>query len=483
MNYVALYTPFLVAASPTQLTIKEFTIINLINFLTNTWSKTQWLNDYTFTPASVLDIGTSLQAGKDYYVYLVTGDSIKVSLNSTYPNGYDANTSRKIGGFHTLCADVGTISGHMLSGLTAGSILPNSVWCLNFRPTCSPEGMVYCGAIDGCWLQPPSGVPQMPQWVDIYLQSGTGASTASVYGGTITNSRYWDLHVDDLGAVSKRLLFDHEFTIVAYGSNAKTNIYGSSQPTTTGGHVDTAGRRMISHWGCEDCCGAMFQWLNDSNFMYDLGTPSLAAAWQTATVWHTTTPGGNKVYLKYNIDGQPYLCSNLAILQTEKWVAFGSYAIQIKYDTNASSGLAVYINRAATNAYERLLVNNTVTGKDAFCISSLPDYSLKVVHSTSASNYAALYFDDGTDMRFEATMDGTNGTVDLCATALIWYNQDLGDNLGSMWRQSTYGQEVKFRAGGDWVTGTGCGPRCRYANYSRWTAYSNIGGRGCAEPK
>jgi len=482
MNYVALYTPFLVAASPTQLTIREFTIINLINFLTDTWNKTQWLNDYTFTVTDVLDVGTSLQAGKDYYVYLVTGDSIKVSLNSTYPNGYDANTSRKIGGFHTLCADVGTISGHMLSGLTAGSILPNSVWCLNFRPTCSPEGMVYCAAIDGCWLQPPSGVPQMPQWVDIYLQSGTGASTASIYGGTITFYRSWDRHVDDLGSVSKRLLFDHEFTIAAYGSNAKTYIPGGN-PGTTGGHVDTAGRRMISHWGCEDCCGALWQWLNDSNYRYDLGTPSQAVASQTATVWHTTTPGGNKVYLKYNIDGQPYLCSNLATLQTEKWVAFGSYAIQIKYDTNASAGLAVYINKAATNAYERLLVNNTVTGKDAFCMSSLPDFSLKVVHSTGASGYSALYFDDGTDMRFEATMDGTNGTVDLCATAMSWTYQDLGDNLGSFNKESSYGQMSKLVAGGNYNSGTNSGPRCRDSEYYRVSTGMSISSRGCAEPR
>jgi hypothetical protein len=484
MNYVALYSPFLVAASSTQLTIREFTIINLINFSTDTWDKTQWLNDYTFTVTDVLDQGTSLQAGKDYYVYLVTGGLIKVSLNSTYPNGYNADTSRKIGGFHTLCADVGTISGHMLSGLTATSILPNSVWCLNFRPTCSTEGMVYCAAINGCYKQPPSGVPQMPLWVDIYLQSGTGASTASVYGGTITNNRYCDRHVDDLGAVGKRLLFDHEFTIAAYGSNAKTNIAGSSNPVTTGGHVDTAGRRMISHWGCEDCCGAMWQWLNDSNFRYDVGSsPGVAAASQTTTVYHTATPGGNRVYLKFGVDGQPYLCSNLATLGVDTWVTFGSHKVQLKHDTGASSGLAVYINKAASNTYDRLLVNNTVTSKDAFCLSSLPDFFLKITHNASASSYSALYFDDGADMRFEANMDGTNGTVDLCASALSWGFQDLGDNLGSFNRQSPYGQGIKLLAGGGWADGTYCGPRCRGADRQRWIAGAGFGGRGCAEPR
>ena len=247
--------------------------------------------------------------------------------------------------------------------------------------------------------------------------------------------------------------------------------------------MDTAGTRMISVYGIEDCCGALWQWLNDSNYRYDVGSsPGQTAASQTAIVYHTTTPGGHQVYLKYNIDGQPYLCSNLATLQNDKWVVFGSYAIQIKYDTNASSGLAVYINKAVTNFYERFLVNNAVTGKDAFCISSLPDFSLKVVHSTGASGYSVLYFNDSA-MRFEATMDGTNATIDLCATSLSSAYQDLGDNLGSIYGQSFYGQGVKLMAGGYWNVGENCGPRSRYTNYWRSIVSSYIGGRGCAEPR
>jgi hypothetical protein len=315
------------------------------------------------------------------------------------------------------------------------------------------------------------------------MQSGTGTSTGSVYGGTITNTRTWDRHNDDMAAVGKRLLWDNEFSIIAKGSNTKTNISGSSPPPTTGGHVDTAGTRMISVYGIEDCCGTLWQWLNDSNFRYDVGTPGLAAASQTVTVTHVSSPTGNQVYLKYNIDGQPYLCSNLATLKNDTWVTFGSYKVQLKYDTGASSGLAVYINKAASNAYERFLVNNTVTGKDAFCISSLPDFSLKVVHSTSASSYSALYFNDSASMRFEATMDGTNGTVDLCATAMSWGYQTLDDNLGSIFKQSTYGQGIKLLAGGCYYVDTNCGPRCRYTCNYCWYAVSSVGARGCAEPR
>jgi hypothetical protein len=312
------------------------------------------------------------------------------------------------------------------------------------------------------------------------MQSGTGTGTGSVYGGTIINNRTWDRHNDDMAAVGKRLLWDNEFSVIARGSNTRTNISGSSAPPTTGGHVDTAGTRMLSVYGIEDCCGALYQWLNDSNFRYEVGSsPAVAPASQNATVWHTTTLGGNQVYLKYDISGQPYICSNLATLKNDTWVTFGSYKVQLKYDTGASSGLAVYINKAATNAYERLLVNNTVTGKDAFCISSLPDFMLKIVHSTSS--YSALYFNDSA-MRFEATMDGTNGTVDLCATALSFTLQDLGDNFGSIYKQSTYGQGLKLIAGGNWATGSSCGPRYRDLSY-RWCSASSTSSRGCTGPR
>lgn len=46
----------------------------------------------------------------------------------------------------------------------------------------------------------------------------------------------------------------------------KSNIKGSSDPNTTGGHVDTAGRRMISNIGLEDCCGVLWQFAMDLGF-------------------------------------------------------------------------------------------------------------------------------------------------------------------------------------------------------------------------
>ena len=83
--------------------------------------------------------------------------------------------------------------------------------------------------------------------------------------------------MDDGGAVGKRLLTDPEFQLIAAGSNEQTNISTSGDPVTTGGHADTATQRMISNIGCEDCCGALWQWLQDTTAKYD---DAIAAGWK-----------------------------------------------------------------------------------------------------------------------------------------------------------------------------------------------------------
>lgn len=195
------------------------------------------------------------RAGKDFYIYAVPGKFL-LSANSTVPTGYTTSSSRKIGGFHCLCLSVGTISGHDLSGFLTGDILPASIWDLNFRSSGLQNGMAYIAPLDSWWM--------------IYLQSNTGASTGSVFGATITNNRNWMDFVDDLGAVGLRLPTDAEFQIASDGSNQQTNIAGSADPVTTGGHVDTSSRRMISSYGLEDCCGVVWQWLSDQSYQNDV---------------------------------------------------------------------------------------------------------------------------------------------------------------------------------------------------------------------
>jgi len=272
-----------------------------------------------------LDTGTQA-AGTDYYVYACTDGttlSFLVSANSTNPTGFDVNHSRKIGGFHTLCtavnhggaghtlvhwvADHAMAVGesvvavapdgyiyrvvatagdtkthaatepnwagiavnativddqvtwvkelHALEGYAQKDILPQSVWCLKHRAkTLVNTGLVYDD--------------KSKVWVQIYLASGTGASMTSANGGTISDTRNKMDFIDDGLAKGMRLLRSHEFVSLATGSNEETNITGSTSPVTAGGHSDTAGRRMISNIGCEDCCGVMWQWLLEDGYYY-----------------------------------------------------------------------------------------------------------------------------------------------------------------------------------------------------------------------
>ena len=252
----------------------------------------------TYAVDTAVDLSSYVgEAGANYNVYLANDGTI-TAYTST-----QSNKGVKIGRFSTLCANVGTItmkipakassglaSGgtilvkqyssedsdfynfynksisavtvqtyydviscvHPLNGYVAGDILPESVFCLSFFPTNKYEdGQVYdqdTGSV-----------------IDIYLQSGNGDSTRSIYNATHQVGRQAINHQEDMRIVGKRLLTDHEFTSAAIGSNEGTNITGSSDKTTVGGHVDIAiaSRRMISAIGCEEMCGYIWQWLDE----------------------------------------------------------------------------------------------------------------------------------------------------------------------------------------------------------------------------
>lgn len=209
------------------------------------------------------------RAGKDFYVYACVqlDGTFKylLSANSTVPAGYTADNSRKVGGFHCLCVNVGTITGHTLTGYVAGDILPASVWDLSHRPTSATEGMVYDSGTD--------------VWVDIYLASYSGSyatdnlKMVSAYGGvtadgTSTEKFHWHKFSQVFATQKKRLLTQREFVAMSIGSNQSTNILGSADPNTTGGHKDTTSRRMISNIGVEDACGALWQWGCESGGAY-----------------------------------------------------------------------------------------------------------------------------------------------------------------------------------------------------------------------
>jgi hypothetical protein len=264
-NTKAINRDFLIAGSThTKIKIRKGTFIKCT--LSNIDYKLKQLIDEEFDVISKLDTGTTLTAGKDYSIYLVenvansNGLDFKVSLNGTYPTGYTADNSYKIGGFHTLCVavtaenapilvDTNIWATHPAIGYAAGDIIPNSVWTLLHRPISNPNGMAY--------------VDKRNKWVDIYLQSGTLTNTTSAFGATTTDTRTQIQHEWDMALVNKELATDSDFIVFAEGSNQKTNISGSADAVTTGGHLDTAGKRMISGFFIEDCCGFLWQWLDE----------------------------------------------------------------------------------------------------------------------------------------------------------------------------------------------------------------------------
>lgn len=134
-----------------------------------------------------------------------------------------------------------------------GDILPRSVWDLDHRPLCAAQGIVYDA--DGLW-----------KW--IYLPSVSGGELVSVFSGVVADgvsatafhARKFDQWFSRIGC---KVISEAEFVSGSIGSNQGTNITGSTDPNTTGGHVDSAGRRMVSRIGLEDCCGAYYQWGRD----------------------------------------------------------------------------------------------------------------------------------------------------------------------------------------------------------------------------
>lgn len=240
---------------------------------------------------SLNNISVNNRAGKDVYLWAGYNSSreeqvVECDLSSS-SGPLDMARAMLIGGFHCLCADVGTISGHPLSGYNKGDIIPNSIWTLSHRPISDPEGMVW--------------VPEINKWVDIYLPSWNGNKLISKYQGVIADgasspSFNGSKFAEYAGKAKKELISYDEFTVVAKGSNEGTSINGASDPNTAGGHVDTAGRRMISNYGLEDCCGVLWQW---SRTLFEGGatSPTASSTWKNNAGQNVYTKGSMRYYL------------------------------------------------------------------------------------------------------------------------------------------------------------------------------------------
>lgn len=226
----------------------------------------------TLLNAANLDIGSAFAVGSDYYVYICDSridgqdEQYIISLNSTYPSGWNASNSRKIGGFHYgRCRKVdgnmqpvnssGIIFGTGWESAVSNGIVPRSVWTLGHRPKCSPEGMVYLGG---------------GTWVDIYLNSDDGAhglkSEFNCAPMTGTEGMNWYTFTERLMKSGKRMPDYSEFVAYAFGSpkglaDANTNAWTAT--ANKGRGVTGSVVNAVSAVGCVDAVGRVYEWLND----------------------------------------------------------------------------------------------------------------------------------------------------------------------------------------------------------------------------
>ncbi|HGY0711075.1 TPA: hypothetical protein ACNUTA_003750, partial [Vibrio cholerae] len=256
----------------------------------------------------------TLLLGVDYAIY-ATADGLIVSSNFTFPDGYNADNSRRIGGFH----------------YGNNEYKSYSFYDLNFRPQCKdPRGMV----ID---------ISRSSFWADIYLLNttpdvlGTSAYNTTIadgnsppkipakWGGNGT-SQYANftqyIATEVLAAFGKRLPNAHEFSVLAQGS--VTGHVASVDPVTT--KFDASAR---SHIGCEQVSGHMWQWGSEQ---WDRGNGSSGYAWYAAE-----TNGKGSVYSALGSEGVGASLfggdwaagragSRCSSWSGEPWYSFGSIA-------------------------------------------------------------------------------------------------------------------------------------------------------------
>lgn len=278
--------------------------------------------------AANLDVGSAFAVGNDYYVYICDSrldaedEKYVISLNSTYPNGWNASNSRKIGGFHYgRCRKVddnlqpvnssGVIFGTGWESAVSNGILPRSVWTLGHRPKCNPEGMVYLGG---------------GTWIDIYLSSDDGAyglkSEYNCAPMTGTEGMNWYTFAERLMKSGKRMPDYSEFCTYAFGSpqgldDANTNAWSATSNTgrgTTGSVVNA-----VSAVGCVDAVGRVWEWLNDLITRAEHATNATYHA-SEAWGWDLTSPlkTGATQYDVGNIY-QYYYASLAALLAGGNW--------------------------------------------------------------------------------------------------------------------------------------------------------------------
>lgn len=265
---------------------------------------------FTFDPATHLDRGEHFEVGGDYSVCLcLEGERVRICIseNGTYPDGFDAHTSRKVGGFHygtvrkvsddglwipidSNGVKFGTTGTPWQKNVTLG-IVPNSVWDLKNRPRVLFGGLAKVGGI----------------WVSIY-QASKAAEFSFMEGENQTHvcdgllqSRYGAYPVSGIDGLCQfnmaelaarsgmRLLKYSEWLAAAYGAplgQDEGNDFGwcdvgNKVRARTGCRVNNATGKYDEQRGVKpfavsarnivDPVGNVWEWLGEYTNRHDAG--------------------------------------------------------------------------------------------------------------------------------------------------------------------------------------------------------------------
>ncbi len=293
--------------------------------------------DFTFNPASILDTGDALEYGTDYYIYLCfsgINPELCVSKNATYPNGFSALTSRKIGFFHYGAVRKVSDDGKWIpidsNGNKFGSqgtiweqnvtkgVIPNSVGDLKNHPRTYMPGMAKVGNSWVCIY--PMSVKETVTFMDdtngLHVANG---ALKSAYGalpvtGTEGLNQY---NFNELAWMQEmRLTHYAEWLAAAFGSPQgldNSDNYGWTKKTNTartftGCSVDTASGQYsingvkpfaVSAHNICDCTGNVWEWQDDYCIRQD------TTSWQ----WYDVLGAKmGQAYLPNDIGLAAFLC-------------------------------------------------------------------------------------------------------------------------------------------------------------------------------
>jgi hypothetical protein len=264
----------------------------------------------------------TLTAGTDYAIYACTDGTIRADASFSFPTGYTALNSRKIGGFHYA---PGGNAAARAGGDTTPAINEYSIWDLKFKPA-SPDPRGQMLVSGGFWADIyPLGVDHIINGTSKFnVTIADGSSPPKVptqFGGngtaTYTTLTWWE-SAEVLAAYGKRLPSYAEFAALAFGTTEATS--GGTDPIST-----ILRAAFTSKWGAILATGNMWFW--GANF----GGGAAGAAWTANTTGRGSTyQMENAALFGGSWDGSSYSgsrASNWANSPTFSYSFFGARGV------------------------------------------------------------------------------------------------------------------------------------------------------------